>query len=76
MDGVSKIARVGQMIIGVVYVVTGAIKVWEPVLFYWKTIPYVRMFGAPWEIATVAAKVTTVLGPIEFVLGLALLLNW
>ena len=76
MDGVSKIARVGQMIIGIVYVITGAIKIWEPVLFYWKTIPYVRMFGAPWETATVAAKVTTVLGPIEFVLGLALLLNW
>ena len=76
MDGVSKIARVGQMLIGIVYVITGAIKVWDPVLFYWKTIPYVRMFGAPWEIAAAAAKVSTVLGPIEFALGLALLLNW
>ena len=77
MDGINKAARVGQMIIGVVYLVAGALKTWEPVLFYWEAIPYVQMLGiVEWEIASAAAKTAIALGPIEFVLGWALLLNW
>ncbi len=77
MDGISKAARVGQMIIGVVYVVAGAVKIWEPVLFYWEAIPYAQLLGVvEWETASAVAKVALVLGPIEFVLGWALLLNW
>ena len=79
MDGVSKAARIGQIVMGVVYLVAGAIKIWEPVLFYWELIPYMQIIGVGsdnWESVTAAAKVTTVLGPIEFALGLALLVNW
>lgn len=77
MDGISKAARVGQMIIGVVYLVAGAVKVWEPVLFYWEAIPYAQLLGVvEWETASAVAKAALVLGPIEFVLGWALLLNW
>lgn len=77
MDGISKAARVGQMIIGVVYLVAGAIKVWEPVLFYWEAIPYAQLLGVvEWESASAVAKAAIVLGPIEFFLGWALLLNW
>ena len=77
MKGISKAARVGQMIIGVVYLVAGAMKVWEPVLFYWEAIPYTGLLGiAEWETASAVAKAAIVLGPIEFVLGWALLLNW
>ena len=77
MDGISKAARVGQMIIGVVYIVAGAIKTWEPVLFYWEAIPYAGLLGiAEWETASAVAKAAIALGPIEFVLGWALLLNW
>ena len=77
MDGISKAARVGQMIIGVVYIVAGAVKVWEPVLFYWEAIPYAQLLGVvEWETASAVAKAALVLGPIEFVLGWALLLNW
>ena len=77
MDGISKAARVGQMVIGVVYIVAGALKTWEPVLFYWEAIPYAQMLGiVEWESASAAAKVAIALGPIEFVLGWALLLNW
>ena len=51
MDGISKAARVGQMIIGVVYIVAGALKTWEPVLFYWEAIPYAQMLGiVEWEV--------------------------
>ena len=45
MDGVSKVARSGQIIIGLIYLVAGAIKVWEPVLFYWESIPYTQILG-------------------------------
>ena len=77
MDGISKAARVGQMIIGVVYLVAGAVKVWEPVLFYWEAIPYAQILGVTeWETASAVAKAAIVLGPIEFFLGWALLLNW
>ena len=77
MDGISKAARIGQMIIGAVYLVAGAMKVWEPVLFYWEAIPYAGLLGiVEWETASAVAKAAIVLGPIEFVLGWALLLNW
>ena len=79
MDGMSKAARSGQVAIGVIYLVAGAIKVWEPVLFYWETIPYTQILGVGrdnWEQATAVAKVATALGPIEFALGFALLFNW
>ena len=79
MDGVSKVARSGQIVIGLIYLVAGAIKVWEPVLFYWEAIPYTQILGIGrdnWEQATAVAKVATLLGPIEFALGVALLLNW
>ena len=77
MDGISKAARIGQMVIGVVYLVAGASKTWEPVLSYWEAIPHVQMLGiAEWESASAAAKAAIALGPIEFVLGWALLLNW
>ena len=77
MDGISKAARVGQMVIGVVYLVAGAMKIWEPVLFYWEAIPYASLLGiGEWETASAVAKAAIALGPIEFVLGWALLLNW
>ena len=77
MDGISKAARVGQMIIGVVYLVAGALKTWEPVLFYWEAIPYAQLLGiVEWESASAVAKAAIVLGPVEFFLGWALLLNW
>lgn len=77
MDGISKAARIGQMVIGVVYLVAGASKTWEPVLSYWEAIPHAQMLGiAEWEMASAVAKAAIALGPIEFVLGWALLLNW
>ena len=67
MDGISKAARVGQMIIGVVYLVAGAIKTWEPVLFYWEAIPYAQILGVTeWETASAVAKVAIVLGRLNF----------
>lgn len=78
MDGMSKVARIGQAIVGLVYLIAGALKVWDPVLFYWQTLPYLRFFGlsANKELSSTLAQVTTLLGPIELALGLALICNW
>ena len=46
-------------------------------LFYWEAIPYAQILGVTeWETASAVAKAALVLGPIEFFLGWALLLNW
>jgi hypothetical protein len=77
MQGVNKAARVCQLLIGLVYLVSGAIKVWEPVLFYWEAIPYVQMLGfgrdSSWQLV---AKSAVWLAPIEVGLGVGLMLNW
>ncbi len=77
MEGVNKAARIGQLLIGLVYLVSGFIKVWEPVLFYWEAIPYTQMLGfgrdSSWQLV---AKSAVWLGPLEVGLGLGLLFNW
>ncbi len=76
MEIANKASRVCQILIGVVYIVSGAIKVWEPVLFYWKAIPFTQILGLGPESWQLAAKAAVVLGPVEVALGLALVLNW
>jgi hypothetical protein len=76
MEIANKAARVCQILIGFVYIVSGVIKVWEPVLFYWEAIPFTQILGLGPESWTFAAKAAVVLGPVEMALGLALVLNW
>jgi hypothetical protein len=76
MSKVEKAGRIGQIVIGLVYLVSGAIKVWEPVLFYWEALPYTEIIGVDKENWTTVARWALVMGPLEFALGLGLLLNW
>ena len=77
MEGVNKAARICQLLIGLVYLISGVIKVLEPILFYWEAIPYVQMLGfgpdSSWQLM---AKSAVWLAPIEVGLGVGLLLNW
>jgi hypothetical protein len=75
MNGLKKAARISQIAIGLIFVVSGAVKVWEPVLFYWDTIPYTQLLGVSgmWEEIAHAALL---LAPFECALGMALLVNW
>ncbi|MEW6750735.1 MAG: MauE/DoxX family redox-associated membrane protein [Candidatus Latescibacterota bacterium] len=85
MDLKTRLARICQVIMGLVFVVSGLIKVWEPVLFYWDVAPYAQLLGglgpAAWQQWVVShwqsmAAAALFLAPLECVLGAALLANW
>ena len=76
MEAANKTARIFQIIVGVVYLISGAIKTWEPILFYWEAIPYTQLLGFGRENFQLVAKGAILLAPFEVGLGFALVLNW
>ncbi|MFA6112103.1 MAG: MauE/DoxX family redox-associated membrane protein [Candidatus Latescibacterota bacterium] len=75
MNGLRIAARVSRVAVGLVLIVSGAVKVWEPVLFYWEAVPYTQLLGLTnlWrEIAILAVA----LAPFECALGVALAASW
>ncbi len=76
MEAVNKAARVFQILIGLVYLVSGLIKTWEPILFYWEAIPYTQLLGFGRDHFQTVAKGAVLLAPFEVGLGVALLFNW
>ena len=77
MSGIAKAARTGQMVMGLILLVSGLIKVWEPVLFYWEAMPFSKLLlGKDLEVLDAATRLALLLGPLECSLGLGLLLNW
>jgi hypothetical protein len=76
MNRLSIAARIAQIVMGAILLLAGVVKVWEPVLFYWDSIPYTQILGlgdGTWEWAVRAALL---LAPLECFVGLALLVNW
>lgn len=73
MQPLAQAARVSQILVGLVFLAAGTIKVAEPVLFYWNVLPHARFLGLNHAIWPMAALL---LGPVECILGLALLINW
>ena len=73
---VSNIARAAQLIMGLLFVVAGSIKIWEPLLFFWEAMPFVLVLGIEREMAPMGARMALAFGPLEFILGVALILNW
>ena len=76
MHVLKKAARISQVLMGLVFLVAGLVKIWEPLLFYWDSMPYFRLLGMAREHWPLAARALLALGPVEWGLGLALLLNW
>jgi hypothetical protein len=75
MNRMQLASRIGVGLVGAVLLVSGAVKAWEPVLFFWEAVPYTQLLGLSslWrEVATVAVF----LAPGECVLGVGLLVNW
>jgi hypothetical protein len=60
---------------GLVFLLSGGIKVWEPVLFFWEAVPHVGLIGLGGYTRELA-QAAILLGPAEWALGLALVCNW
>lgn len=75
MAAVQKAARWGQILMGLVFLLSGGIKVWEPVLFFWEAVPHVGLIGLG-VYTRELAQLAVLLGPLEWGLGLALVCNW
>ena len=65
-----------RIVMGLVFVVAGLAKVWEPLLSYWQAMPYAQLLKLEPEHWPLAARTSLLVGPLECGLGLALLFNW
>ena len=72
----SRIAPYVRVVMGLVFLVAGAAKSWDPVLFYWEAVSYWELLGVSFENWAGFARPTLVLGPMECAVGVALILNW
>ncbi len=76
MSGMKKAARIIQVIMGLLLLVAGLTKIWDPLLFYWESMPYAQLLGIEPERWPLVGKLVQVLGPLECGLGLALVCSW
>lgn len=60
---------------GLVFLLSGGVKIWEPVLFFWEAVPHVGLIGLG-VYARELAQLAMLLGALEWGLGLALVCNW
>ncbi len=72
----SRIGPYVRVAMGLVFLVAGAAKSWDPVLFYWEAVSYWELLGVSIENWASFARPTLALGPIECAVGVALILNW
>ena len=75
MSGLEKSLWVSQRIMGVVFLVAGLTKIWDPVLFFWEAVMPAQIFVGRETVETVA-RLALLLGPLECLVGLALLVDW
>lgn len=72
-------ARAGagaRVIMGVVFIIAGLTKVWDPVLFYWEAVSYAELIGIGRDLWPTLGRIAVGMGPVEAALGLALVVNW
>ena len=74
--GLSHVAPYARLLMGAVFIVAGATKVWTPVLFYWDAFSYFELLGVEQEYWSQLARFSLLLGPLECGIGMALLANW
>ena len=61
----SRIAPYVRVAMGLVFLVAGVAKAWDPVLFYWEAVSYWELLGVSIENWASFARPTLVLAPIE-----------
>ena len=74
--GTVTVGRTAQVSVGLVILVAGLSKVWDPVLVYWDAASFLLALGVGAPIGPIAARASMLLGPMEACIGLALVLNW
>ncbi|MCE2448138.1 MAG: hypothetical protein J4F35_07050 [Candidatus Latescibacteria bacterium] len=75
MSRLEKGLWVSQRIMGVVFLVAGLAKTWEPALFFREAVPYAQVLVG-YEAEGIVATLALLLGPLECLVGLALLVDW
>ena len=75
MSGLEKSLWVSQRIMGVVFLVAGLTKIWDPLLFFWEAAMPAQIFVGR-EAVEMVASLALLLGPLECLVGLALLVDW
>ncbi len=75
-NSVRNAGLISRFVMGIVFLVAGLPKVWDPAYFYWEIVPFTFLFGLDESTSVLVARTGLVLGPAESIIGLALLLNW
>lgn len=72
----STVGSVARLLMGLVLVVAGLTKVWDPVPFYWEVLSYLEVVHIAREWWPNIGRASIVLGGAEVGLGISLLVNW
>ncbi len=75
MSRLEKSLWISQRIMGVVFLVAGLTKIWDPILFFWEAVVPAQIFVGR-ETVEMVARLALLLGPLECLVGLALLVDW
>ena len=76
MNALKKGLWASQRMMGLVFLVAGLTKVWDPELFFWQSMPHIQQLFAEMESWERIATWALLLGPLECAVGLALLVDW
>lgn len=71
-----QLGSLARVIMGIVFIVAGAAKSWDPVIFYWEVVSYLDMLLVDRHAWHQLASTAIVLAPVEVGVGVGLLLNW
>ena len=75
MSRLEKSLWISQRLMGLVFLVAGLTKIWDPVLFFWEALPHAQILVGH-KIEVLVASFAPLLGPLECLVGLALLIDW
>lgn len=75
-DRLAMVGAGARILMGVVFVVAGLAKSWEPVVFYWEAISYVELLGMERDMWPQIGRMALVLAPLEVLIGAALIVAW
>lgn len=67
---------VARILMGLIFVVAGVAKSFDPVVFYWEAISYVELLEVSREVWPDLGRLALLLAPLEVLVGAALIIGW